>query len=360
MLKNREEFGKYFIYLIFILWFGSEILINTTMTKVLFWDVDAFDEVMAIIVFVLLLIQIAFFQKYTKSEMIIIFLISVLVAFAVINASNNSLMSTWLFVIASKYIDFDRIMLCAYIMLIVLSLAVIYLFFNGYINEVVVYRGQYLRHSWGFIHPNTLGVRVFQIVITHFYLRRNKLNVFDYSLIIIMVFFLYKIPNCQTACLALLVFMILLIIKRFFEMFENGITIFSKAVILLAILANLLSVLISIIGVEHNRILMELDRFMSSRFSLCHKVYLHYGITFLGQNLNLNRIVMKHKIIKYYLDMAYMAMLLRYGVLVYFVFSALFIATMIVVYRNKQYMLIVILGTYAIYGIMENTFFSLN
>ena len=40
MNKNLmlDRFGEYFMYLIIAVWFGSEILLNTTLDKVLFWN----------------------------------------------------------------------------------------------------------------------------------------------------------------------------------------------------------------------------------------------------------------------------------------------------------------------------------
>jgi len=53
------------------------------------------------------------------------------------------------------------------------------------------------------------------------------------------------------------------------------------------------------------------------------------------------------------------AILLRYGIIVFILFSVLYIVTMRYLLKTRNYFLIMILCLYAIYGIMENTFFSM-
>ena len=57
---------------------------------------------------------------------------------------------------------------------------------------------------------------------------------------------------------------------------------------------------------------------------------------------------------KLFLDNGYMALLLRYGIVAYCIFSVCYFFTMIYLRKKNQYYLLTILFVYALYGVMEN------
>ena len=105
----------------------------------------------------------------------------------------------------------------------------------------------------------------------------------------------------------------------------------------------------------------KFDRIMSRRFSQCYRTFKYYGIKLFGQDVQL--IVNRPGVGKHYhfwLDNAYMSILLRYGPIVFIMFTVLYVCTMIMLKRMQQYVLVEILCLYAIYGIMENNFYSMS
>jgi hypothetical protein len=131
--------------------------------------------------------------------------------------------------------------------------------------------------------------------------------------------------------------------------------------IVVAVASNVLSLTLSYIQIRKYPVLDKFDQFMSRRFYLCHQTLKYYGVKLFGQDIQMivNRPIVG-KVYHFWLDNAYMSILLRYGPVVLIVFSGLYIWTMIVLKDMKQYMLLEILSLYAIYGIMENNFFSLS
>lgn len=130
--------------------------------------------------------------------------------------------------------------------------------------------------------------------------------------------------------------------------------------ILLSVCSNVLSILFSIINIKQYDFLRGIDAFMSHRFSQCHRTIGFYGIKPVGQVVQL---IVKNpytgKIYHFWLDNAYVAILLRYGVIVYVVFSVLYFVTMAYLKKTQQYYLLCIMCMYSIYGIMENNFFAM-
>ena len=119
------------------------------------------------------------------------------------------------------------------------------------------------------------------------------------------------------------------------------------------------SITMSLINVKRITLLSKLDKLLSLRFSNCYRTIKYFGIHLTGTNVNLYSKKMGLIYAKFYLDTAYTSILVRYGVIVYIVFSALYIYAMIYWYKKRNYMIVIIFGVYAMYGIMENTLYSL-
>ena len=346
-------------YLIFVVWFSTEIVFNSTMEYFMFWKRQDANDVVAIIILLLSIIQITAFQEYSVREILILLLGSVPIIIGTMASNNYVMLSAWLFILTAKYTDFDRMVKLSYFILIVTILFVLYLFWTGSISEVIMYRRGTIRHSWGFSHPNWLGVRIFEFVIAHCYIKRRKIKLYDLAVILIGIWFTYKVPNCQTAYISLGVFFCLIVFYFLFDYFVGGKELFGKIIILSSILSNVFSVGLSLINVNKIPILSKIDRMLSFRFSNCYRSIRGFGIHILGSNVNLYSKKMGLRYAKYYLDIAYTSILVRYGIVVYIIFSTLYIYAMIYWYKKHNYMLVIILGVYAIYGIMENTLYSL-
>ena len=355
----RKQFSEYYMYITVVIWFSSEVILNTTLEKVFYWKSDDVNDFIARLCLVLLSIQIFVLQKYKPWEIIVIGVISIPIIIGTINSNHNMMVATWMFIVASKYVDFEKVSKVIYIVLIVTIPLVLYLNYIGVIDDRVIYRGNIIRHSLGFAHPNWLGVRIFQLVLLHCYLRRSKLGVFDYLIIIAGAIFVKKVPNCQTAYIALLVFLTMLLIYRVVDLVNQGKEKYIKYTIVMAACANFFSVILSTIDVRKNVYLNFIDNLMSRRFLWCYKTYKYYGWSLFGQNIEIWWRKMGVMYPRFYLDNAYMSILLRYGVFVYVIFTSIYLYTMVRCLRMKNYILVIILAMYSIYGIMENSFFSM-
>ena len=361
MNSKRQKIGEVFIYFTLLFWLANEVLLSSTITKILVWDAKVINDVVAYVVLVLLIVHIILFQRYEFGEIVVIFLISLPIIYSTITSSNKTMMSTWIFIIAAKYIDFDEFVKYAYWVQLAMIMFVFYLFFSGQIGEQILYRGSIVRHSWGFVHPNQLGERLFQLIICRGYIRRKKINFVDVIITIAIAIFVKVVPNSQTSYYALVLFSLVLCLHIVISMTELKFDNVIGYTIIVSILVNIGSLYLSFIDVRKNYWLKVFDKLMSQRFYQCHRTLKFYGISLWGQDIQ--KIVKRHIIGSYHrfwLDNAYMAMLLRYGVVVFLIFSALYISAMLYLKKEKQYMLLEILCLYAIYGVMENNFFSMS
>lgn len=349
-------FKKNFYMFIFLLWYSTTILFTTNLKVIFGIPVTTINSIVDMVILVFLMIQIVLFQSYKKREIIFIIGITLSIVVATVLSGQNTLLSSWIFIVASKNIDLDRIIRAAYRILIIMIPMIALLCLLGFIDDRTMMRGDYLRFSLGFLHPNHLGMRVFQLMSCHCYINRNKLGIFDYLFIVLSIIFAVKIPNSQTAYVCLIVFLIVLLGYRYVVNQKKIMTeMYAKCLLIGAFLLNILSIILSYIDVSGNIILSKIDKWMSMRFSACHKVWQIYGVSFFGQRVYVLEEERKRVgiTVPLWLDNAYMNMLLRYGVLVFLIFSIGYLYLIRKMTMQKKYVLVIILFLYSLYGTME-------
>ncbi len=286
-IEKSKEFGKYFIYAVFAFWAGAEVLLNSKIEKILWWNAKDINNNISVAILILLVMQIVFFQQYTLRELIIIGFFSVPIILSTIYSGSNVMMSTWIFIIALKYIDFDRVVKITYYIEFVASIIVIYLYSVGVIGEVTRYRNSKVRHSLGFCHPNQLGIRIFLLVVCRCYVRRDKFNIFDWLLIISAAIFVNLVPNSKTSCYALILLAIIMALYEMVKIIGGDLDHFASIMIFIAIIVDVLSLILSFLPVKKYPVFSRFDRMMSLRFSECHKTFLYYGVRLFGQRIEL-------------------------------------------------------------------------
>ena len=360
--KDKKEKNKsILLYISFILWFATEMIVLSTVNSVFGCPIDSVNTIVALFVLLLLTIQILFVQKYSFKELSLLFVISLPIIISAYNSDHLILASAWLFTIASKYVNIDKIIDIAFWVQSLMMAIIFSLLFFGRINEIITYRGSTIRHSCGFVQANFLGMMVFQLVAMHFYRRRNKIGIIDFVILIVAGLFTYLVPNSQSAFWGIILFFILAIIYVLVHKNEKVLSKICRMLIRLFLSAALFSIFLTYMNIRKSNVLMSFDRALSWRFSTGHMTLKYYGVTLLGQKIYS---IVKRPIIGYvyrfYLDNAYMAILIRYGVVVLIFFLLLYSATMIYFIRNRNYLLVFILFVFGIYGIMETNLFSLS
>ena len=359
-IGKKQAISRYYMQFVIALWFGSEVLINSNIEKIYTVEMSTINDYMSYIVLGLLAIQIFFLQDYQGRELIGLLFVSLPMVIGTINSGHNILISTWLFILATKYVDLDKVVKIHYYVLIIMLVILFSLFGLGFIKDVVLYRGSIIRHSFGFSHPNFLGMRVFQLALARAYIKRKNISIIDYFLLVAAILFVYKYPNCKTAYYALTIFLVFLILYKIIGVIENGREVLLIAMGVMAGIVNISCIILSIINVKSNSILSKIDKAMSYRFSLCHNVYERFGLSLLGQNIDLVGYIRGVIGRKYYMDVAYTTLLERYGIIVYVIFSVLYLMSIFLAYKYRKDMLVIVLCMYSIYGIMEPNYFSLS
>lgn len=349
---------------IFVLWYVNEFICGTTLKAVFGIPTGWIDSMVKYLTLGLLLIQIAFGQTYKKKEFTWIGIISVPFIITAAVSGNYSLLSAWMFVIAAKDVDFDKIVKAVYRILYVMIPLTIILRFAGVMEEFTKPRGEAVRYSLGFSHPNQLGIVLFQFVVCHCYLHRKKLKITDYLLIVAVILFIYIAPNSQSAYLSIFAFLILSIFCGECQKHSLKIAdIYGKVILLFAFLLNVVSIFLSVVDIRLFPLLWKMDALISNRFATSYNTFQIYGIKIWGQKVFLyeeERIQagMADGAGRLYLDNSYMTLLIKYGVISYLIFSIAYLLLMDYFRKKEQYFMVTVLFMFALYGVMENCMFS--
>ena len=212
-MNKTIRLKNFFLY-IFTFWYGTEIIFNSTLINAQGIPFGRLNSITTWLVFGLLMLQIVLFQSYTRRELLIIVSITLPIAAATVLSGQRTILSAWMFVVAAKNADLDRVIQRAYKILLVLIPTIMILCIFGVIENKMLMRGNIPRSSLGFLHPNQLGLRVFQLIVCHCYVHKNALKKHNYFYILFAIFFLVRVPNSKTAYIITVFFLFMLLLYR--------------------------------------------------------------------------------------------------------------------------------------------------
>lgn len=324
--------------------------------------INQLNKVGDILVLVLLTIQILFFQIYEKKQLIIIMIVSSAIIVSAVKSSNYVLLSTWVFILACKNVDYEDAIRIPFILIAITLPIILIMYSAGLLNEITLYRSGLPRYALGFTHPNILGSRVLQLIMGFFFYRRERIRLKEIAIGIAAILFVWVVPNSKTPVICMSTFIALVIIREIVEaIYNNRQRYFSFILIGAAFILNVLSIIFSIMDVTQNKVLNIINKALSARFYYLHLDYTIYGITAFGQRLNVTgegEPAVGFR--RLYLDNAYMGVLLWYGIILYVLFSLFYLYVMYFYYKNNQHFIVIILFVYALYGFMEHGTYNLS
>lgn len=312
----------------------------------------------------LLMFRVFFFQKMSIKQAIVVGFMTVLVFISSLRADNRTVLLAWTFIIAAKDQDFEELVRIAFWILLATSLLLIGLCFAGVIEDVTTVREKagtvWVRHAMGFPHPNSLGMAALHIYACSLYLRRNKLRWVDPAVGIVLAIFIYLVPNSTSAFLCILMLCVLSLILAV-RLNEQCTKALGWCICSFVVFCNIFCVVYSL-GYDILPLAKKFDTVLTNRLFSAFLIYKTFGVQPLGSilppmfsQLMVNEVFFNMP----WLDASYMDLMLRYGVLIYLLYSGLYIAAAFRIRKTGNLMLLGIMATYAAHGIMENSLYIL-
>ncbi len=358
IIKVRKK--KIVFYHAFIIWFLSDILSSSTLSESTGIDFLFINGVVDYFVLIILVLYIFFSQKYQSSEMITILIVTAPIVISAIMCRNLRMLSLLVFLVAAKDIDVYRVVRDVYYVLLFSISSLAFLSMNGIIRDFAYYRKGVLRHSLGFLHPNSLGMEVFLLIVCYVILHENQL--FKQMLAIIFgTIFNYKVPNSQSPVILLVILGVMLLLHSIWKRKNMKDDKFQKLLILTSGMINVTCVILAIFDFSKTGIYSLLNKVMSSRFYFSRLAFEESGAKLFGQVVYTSiqqrrRIGLDGYL---FLDNAYTTLFIRYGIIVYVILSVAYLMLMNVQRIKGRELVVIILFVYSVYGIMESSMFML-
>ncbi len=236
-------------------------------------------------------------------------------------------------VVASKGVDFDKILgvwliVVITIMLFAFTASLLDIIPNlKYVARDFFTRKKIFRNSFGIIYPTDFAAHVFFCMLSLFYLRRNYLKWYDFVLGIttgILVYYFCRAKlDTFSIFLTVLLFLLALILKK------NDL--WKKAWGVMGVIVTPITCVGMIAltyAYKHNGILEYFNRFISGRLAIGKSGIEEYGITLFGQKIRLiglgGATDYNHIHINF-LDISYINMLVVGGVVFLFVLMLIYV-----------------------------------
>lgn len=358
MQKNKILKHRYFRTM-FWLWVLPQSIKLTSLYNLYSVSIDYINSVFDYLVLIMAVLYIIMYQKYSASDMVRIVLIGAISVVSAISCHNFSLVSLFVIIVSAADIEIESILKKYFKFGVVFIAITMLLSIIDVIPNETMARYNMTRYSMGFRHPNILGIEVAQFVIIYIYLHRKENIIKIIATSIISIMFLYLIPDSRTAYILIGIVLVIYMIISFADKKSIDTKLFFNIMIIGSVLFNIFSVYF---GITNGRALLERifglpEQFTSffARFTGGYDAYMRYGISLFGKEVILD-VQESWGIGHIWLDNTYLTLLIRYGILMYVIFSFSYYYLMNIK-KSKDKYLFIILFSYSVYGIMEPSMF---
>lgn len=348
----------------FVLWFLQIQLQSSVLESFLGIPVSPLYKVAKLAVLALLLVQVLFLQTYSRKQLVAVALLTAVFAVSSWQAELKGLLLMWLFMVAARDQNADELVKAGYLAMLAMTAYILCAFFLGYAEDIPTVRESNgtLRHTWGYCHPNSLGVMIMQLAASRLYLHRRNLGLEDLIVTAGAAVFVYAVPNSQSAVICILLLLVLTVVCMLRPVLPRKLqNIMMHCMIPAAVFCNLFTV-ISSLAYRSGGWLEKINMLLTDRLSSANQICSVYGISLFGQPLAPMYTQAEHNGQSFWmpwLDSSYMNLLLRYGLITYLVYSALYLLGMHRVRKSGNMMLLGILAVIAAHAVMEPSLYDL-
>ena len=357
-IKVADKRSKLLFYFAYICYFISSVLSYTQLAKVIPSSVQKYTELL-LTLFALscLAARVIFFERYSPWELFLTVAVAGLLFITMTVSASRLLFLTALFVLCSKNIDFDdfmklalKVTSCTVLLLALLSL-------SGVIGMGVKQRddGTY-RYSFGFNHPNHLGMMVFQIEAIYFYLKRHTVTLKKYIIPVAACILCYLISDSSTPTIT----GIMLIAASFiYERFQKYLRFMDRhvrffVIAVLIVLAVAMGIMVWYYWNNPYKLPTSMKT-LRTRILLAKKYLKAYGVKLFGSNIAIgSNVALPGYGAGYsYLDDGYVRVLVEHGLAVFALICSAIVIYIAKLVKNRRVQLIIITIAFLFFYISE-------
>ncbi len=259
-----------------------------------------------------------------------------------------------IFVLASKDIDIEKILKYTLYTYIFMNLFVMISYFCGFIVEIVIERNGIARHSFGWTSASQFMIIIFQIIALYLYLRRKKLNIYDFivSFILLMICYYFTLSRMSLLCSLLLLLLFILI--RYTKISK----LFDKLKVLVYIVPFILAFIFISITIAFPKYgLDKIDVILTGRLFYGKEAIKEYSIKPFGSEIKYYGQRADGELEEHpynYIDSSYVKVLINYGYLYFILTMILIVFLNHYAFKNKNYYLLAIIIVIEMYVTIDS------
>ncbi len=338
--KEKIFYFCIILWIVFSVFLGRTTITERIKNNLLFYTYGRY------LVYVILCLLLCF-DTYKKTSFISIIISASIFLVSAFLSREKVVISVLLFCIASKYAKPKKVVKYFLITHLLIVTFTMILSSCGIISENLMHRGEIARLSYGFSHPNAIGVEMLVILLSYFYLRQQKIRWIDYILWIIILIWFFDRTNCKTTIIVAVLFLISFFITNFFnsKKLHQRIYWFSN-IILITVVAS--SLYLTFFFDEQNRFMKKIDILLSFRPTIMFQAYQNFGISLFGHHVDLNMV-----------DNSFIRLLLLNGLLFFCLYIIFLCVDLRYFYKRRDTIGLLIMTAMILTGFCENVLFRM-
>lgn len=321
------------------------------------------DNGVSYIIVSLLLVWRVLMMKVKRESIICVIILCPLIILCISKTWDPIVPIVFMMLLSSKRIDFNKIVKVSFFIVFFLVIIIVGFSLAGILSDNITYRifnGALVEcHSVGFNHASALPTYFCYLFLEYFYLKKGKVNYFTLMLWLVVGVIIFRV------CAVRLRFFLFLIACAFALFSKIISTRFAQVKKIMLIGAfPILCVISMALGYYYspsNKILYNLNIFLSNRLYLENLTFKHYGIKLFGQTLEMGEnAILENGIMQYfYVDSGYVYIFTIYGWVVGFLILITYSVGAIKVAKKMNYALFVWFVCIAVDSLVGNRMLSI-
>ena len=260
--------------------------------------------------------------------------------------------------------DFNKLVRVVLPVVVVILAFVILSSKIGIVPDYVEISATRTRHYLGFrysLYPSTV---MLNIVGLYIYIKQENITYKSLLLLLVSVLWIYLQTNSRLTTLSSIVLLTLGILLKRFPKLLTRIRYLLIFLIPSYIFAAVASYIVAGKYTSAGSGLRAVDNFLGGRIYLASKSLYIYGFDWLGKNIQwvgngLNADGQRSTMSYLYVDNMYIQVLQKYGLLYLIIFVTLLTLTLFILYKQRQYLLLLILSILAAHAMIDDLTFNL-
>lgn len=352
-LKKKENlfYVAYVLFLISIMISCSKYCVKENI-QFFSHIIQIISCIIAMIKIVIDAIQIFKSKNYKINYFIIAICISMIISFFI--TKSMTLVYFPVLIMSSKDVEFKKIVKVTLVIQILNLIFMIISCKMNIIEDLIVYRENFLRHSLGSASPNCLILQVFQICMLYVLVESNEKKIYSFLILGVIASVIYFITDSRMGifCILLLIIAYYISDLEFVKRLLDKLKIFFKALPIL-----LASVVIVLTFLHKTYNLEKLDIVSTSRLQYSSEAVEKYGIKLFGNKIVWigQRTDVENDGSAYnYVDSSYLNILLNFGVVVFAFILYCLVRMTESAYKNQNYLLVLLIAIMEVYCFLDS------